>query len=104
MGEPETGAADSGAVDWDDVGSGAGKQAVDLEETVAFDAADDESSAVDLGKSPARGKGTSSGIDEVAEALESGVISPAKGPPSVEFSASIRGKWYSPACNEARTA
>lgn len=95
---------DSGTSNWDDVpevGSGGRKGKADPDKTVAFDAVeeDDDSSAVDLGKSPSKSKSASassgssaSGIDAVAEALESGVnldddspVSPPKGPPSVEF-------------------
>lgn len=48
--------------------------AEEIEQTAFTDAADDESSAVDLGgKIPKRKAGSRSGIDEVAEALESGV-------------------------------
>jgi hypothetical protein len=81
----------SGTVNWNDIESGVGKKEIDAEATIGFDAGDDESSAVDLGESPTKNK-SASGIDPVAEALESGISlddhllpPPVKGPPSVEF-------------------
>lgn len=73
----------------------------EVDQTVAFDeAAEDESSAVDLGAKPYPKKGSSShlGVDEVAEALESGVkLEAADSPmphrpePSVEFDELFEG-------------
>ena len=64
----------------------------DLDDTVGFDDVDDDSSAVDLGAKALLKKGSSHhGVDEVAEALESGVDLKADSPlphrpePSVEF-------------------
>jgi tetratricopeptide (TPR) repeat protein len=88
----------SSAVRWDDVeeGSDAVKAAMAQEETAPFDLGGrkgegpDESSAVNLGDLPGKVK-SSSGVDAVAEALESGVnieeapAASAKESPSVEF-------------------
>jgi hypothetical protein len=100
----------SSAVTWNEIGedSGAVVKPAD-DETLAFEAADegsddsllgaadlvmhpeDSSSAVNLGELPGKAK-SASGIDQVAEALESGVnlddeapLSPVHGTPSVEF-------------------
>jgi hypothetical protein len=85
----EHGAPGSSAVNWNDVGSISDVAKPVEDETVAFDTAD-ESSSVNLGGLPAKSK-SPSGIDAVAEALESGVsmdddaaVSP-HAPPSVEF-------------------
>ncbi len=87
----------SSAINWDDVDEAApasGKAAQDVEETAAFvpEAGEaDEASAVDLGAAPGKSK-SPSGIDPVAEALESGVnldedlpLTPVKHEASVEF-------------------
>jgi hypothetical protein len=83
----EAQAGGSSAINWDEVGEGSSAlkqaEAASYEQTVAFEAIADEedstegsSSAVDLGKAHAGkiGAGSSgSGIDPVAEALESGI-------------------------------
>jgi hypothetical protein len=106
--EAEAAPVGSSAVNWDEIGTGSSAveaaEAAEIDETVAYDSVEGdllgagakhaESSAVDLGKphGTKEGASSSSGIDPVAEALESGVGleesssgSKKRGEPSVEF-------------------